>query len=119
MKSIEIEKYRHDLEVVRDTATQVLKDFGIAGLQLHFSGSVETAYAELFDQLKPALKSLYDKSPEQFFGLLYRIDVDENQINKLGNRLNKSSYFDDLASLILEREFIKVLYRKLYRHHNG
>jgi len=45
--------------------------------------------------------------------------VDENQINKLGNRLNKSSYFDDLASLILEREFIKVLYRKLYRHHNG
>ncbi|HEX5002384.1 MAG TPA: hypothetical protein VFW78_07790 [Bacteroidia bacterium] len=119
MKAAEIEKYRHDLEVVRDTATQVLKDFGIAGVEPHFSGSVETAYEELFDQLKPALKAFYDNSPEQFFGLLYRIDVDENQINKLGNKLNKSSYFDDLSALILEREFIKVLYRKLYRHHNG
>ncbi|MBK7970619.1 MAG: hypothetical protein IPK08_17750 [Bacteroidetes bacterium] len=30
------ELYRHDLEIVRNTAAQVIKDFGLAGIEIAF-----------------------------------------------------------------------------------
>jgi hypothetical protein len=47
MEQTELIKYRADLEVVRDTANQVIKDFGLSGVEISFSGFAEKAYTEL------------------------------------------------------------------------
>ena len=119
MEPSEITKYRHDLEVVRDTAEQVIRDFGLAGLEVKFSGDHETAYKELYEQVAPHLKALYDKNTTGFMALLYRIDVDERKVSRLSEEYKGVAFFNELAGLVLEREFMKVMYRKLFRHLNG
>lgn len=113
MGNDEIEKYRHDLEVIRNTAKQVIKDFGLYGIEIIFSGNELTAYDELKQQLVPALAKLYQSGT--FTALLYRIDVDEKKVNEIMNNTAAENKASQLASLVIEREFIKVLLRKLYQ----
>jgi hypothetical protein len=119
MEPSEIVKYRHDLEVVRNTAEQVIRDFSLMGLEVRFSGNPDSAYSELFEQVAPSLKQLYDRNSSAFMALLYRIDVDERKVDLLRDKYKGAQFFNELAALVLEREFIKVMYRKLYRHLNG
>ena len=119
MENLQPEKYRHDLEVVRDTAAQVVKDFGIAGVDVTFSGNPETAYQELQAQVTPALTDLYKKNRNAFMALLYRIDVSELKVKHLEKSTHGPDFFNGLAALVLEREFIKVLIRKLFSNRNG
>jgi hypothetical protein len=119
MEPAEVQKYRHDMEVVRNTAAQVIKDFGLAGHTIEFSGSPDNVYNELFDQVLPALRALFDKNESAFMALLYRIDVDEKKVMALRKNSTKATFFNDLAAEILEREFIKVLFRKLFSHQDG
>lgn len=107
-------KYRHDLEVVRNTADQIIKDFGLFGIIIHFSGNEKTAYQELKSQLIPELTKLYDQSFSKLQAILYRIDVPENKfVNLPGN--GKEERISALAELIMERELIKVILRKIYK----
>jgi hypothetical protein len=65
-------------------------------------------------QVTPALEMLYKKQRQTFMNLLYRIDVEEHKVNRLMKSTSGSSFFEGLADLVVEREFIKVLIRKLY-----
>jgi len=114
MENLHPEKYRHDLEVVRNTASQVIKDFGISGVEISFSGNHETAYQELLNQVLPALKQLYKERKEVFMTLLYRIDVDERKVRQLAAKESSVDFFVKLTQLVIDREFTKVLIRKLY-----
>ncbi len=119
MENLQPEKYRHDLEVVRNTAAQVAKDFGIVGVDVLFSGNPETAYEELQSQITPALTGLYKLNQSAFMALLYRIDVSEIKVKNLEKTTRGTDFFNGLAALILEREFLKVLIRKLFSNRNG
>src|SRR5436190_21894181 len=109
MSDLHPEKYRHDLEVIRETARQVIKDFGMAGIEIQFSGNHETAYQELVDQILPGLKGLYQQNTGAFMALLYRIDVEEKKVRQLSASYSGNAFFAQLAGVIIEREFIKVL----------
>lgn len=119
MADLQPEKYRHDLEVVRNTASQVIKDFELIGVQISFSGNPETAYQELLQQVTPALTHIYKNNPGTFKALLYRIDVDEKKFKDLERNEKGERFYSMLAVLIIEREFIKVLIRKLFTSQNG
>jgi hypothetical protein len=119
MTGVSPEKYRHDLEIVRNTALQIIKDFGMAGVEIVFSNNPATAYNELLQQITPALKQLYIDNPGKFMALLYRIDVEEMKVKKLLKNGAGDGFYASLAELIIEREFIKVLIRKLYGTFNG
>jgi hypothetical protein len=108
------EKYRHDLEVVRNTATQMIRDFGMFGVEIKFSGQPDSAYHELLSQTEPALAKLYNENKSSFMALLYRIDVSENKVNDLLRIEKKPAFFAKLAEVVVEREFMKVLIRKLF-----
>lgn len=119
MSELQPEKYRHDLEVVRNTAFQVIKDFDMAGAQINFSGNPQTAYEELLEQVTPAIAHIYKKNQDTFRALLYRIDVDEKKFKLLEKSEKGESFYRKLAEAIIEREFIKVLIRKLFTRQNG
>jgi len=114
MKQTDIEKYRHDLEVIRMTAEQVKKDFSFHQIEITFSRNELTAYEELKAQLTPVLsKLLIEKRPE-LMQLLYRVDVPERDWKKVLALENKDEQAAKLSSIILEREFMKALTRKFY-----
>jgi hypothetical protein len=99
--------------VVRKTAEQVIKDFQLFSIEIHFSGHAENAYIELRDQLIPELQKLYDQNYSKLQSLFYRIDVSEKKVRAL-NENNKRDFISGLTDLILERELVKVITRKLY-----
>lgn len=115
----DITPYRHDLEVIRDTARQVIKDFGMAGIEIQFSGNAASAYHELTEQALPGLRKLYQANQASFMALLYRIDVEEKKVREVSENFTGNAFFENLANLIIEREFIKVVIRKLYSSRNG
>ena len=78
----DVEKYRHDLEIIRKTAEQIIKDFQIFGFEITFSGNEYTAYDELKSQLTPLLFELYKSDLSTFQSLLYRIDISESKYRK-------------------------------------
>ena len=62
-----LEKYRYDLEVVRNTAEQLFKDFGYPAKRIVFTGNMKSAYAELEQQVFPILKELFEKDRSLYF----------------------------------------------------
>ena len=115
MNELSPEKYRHDLEVVRNTANQVMKDFGMSGIEITFSGNPDTAYRELLEQAQPALKNLYKENSGSFMSLLYRIDIPEKKFREVTSQFKGEDFFNKLAEMVIEREFMKVLTRKLFK----
>lgn len=111
-----IEKYRHNLEVIRNTASQIIKDFELFGIEIAFSGNEQSAYEELKTQIILVISNLYNENYPTFNALLYRIDVDEKKVQEVLRDSSKENQAELLSQLILEREFIKVLFKKLYKN---
>ncbi len=111
---IDIAPYRHDLQIIRDTADQVIRDFGLYGHEITFSGNEIVAYDELHAQLVPALKQLDKSGPGKIRSILYRIDVPEREFAQMAVNQTKEGFWDGLATLILRRELLKVITRKLF-----
>lgn len=111
---MDIEKYRHDLEIIRLTADQIIKDFEIFGYEIKFSGNEFVAYQELKNQVAPLLLELFQKKTSSFQSLLYRIDINEKSFRKLINESAKNDFAEQLADAVIQREFQKVLTRKFF-----
>lgn len=105
------EKYRHDLEIVRLTAAQVMKDLEVFGIDIHFSGDPYRAYDELLLQLVPILSGLYKNNASVFSALLYRIDLSEKEYRRI---MAGAESMTRLSEAVIQREFKKVLIRKYF-----
>lgn len=105
--------YKKRLELIRLTAEQVIKDFGLHGFEVEFSGNEETAYVELFNQIRPLIEHLMEKNMGRLSNLLYSIDLSETKVRKIlaGETATPS---EELTELILERELQKVVIRTYY-----
>ena len=110
MTTFSIAPYRHDLEVIRDTVLQIKKDLSIFDLDIFFGGNEKTAYKEVKEQLIILFKDLLSHDAEKVFTLLYRIDVPEHKVKQAPISVPFENY---IAELVLERELLKVVMRKL------
>src|SRR5436189_6250842 len=111
---MDFEKYRTDLEIIRLTAEQVIKDFEIFGHELKFSGNEFTAYDELKNQIAPLLLKLYQNNTSAFQSLLYRVDISEKKFRDLLENNSGENFSEQLAEAVIQREFQKVLTRKFF-----
>lgn len=110
----DITPYLNRPDILQDTAQQVIKDFGMAGLKINFSGNPETAYKELTDQILPHIEKLQHENFQNFYNLMYRIDLSEVQIKMAVEASKDRSFSEIVTELILQRELIKVVFRKQY-----
>ena len=110
----DITPYLNRLDILNDTAQQVIKDFGMTGMTIKFSGDPQNAYSELFSQILPLIEKLQKESFQNFYNLMYRIDVSEGQIKKAVAESKDRSFSEIVTELILQRELIKVVFRKQY-----
>jgi hypothetical protein len=119
VSKITLEKYKLELEIISKTALQIQKDFQLFDLNIEFSGDANTAYTELHQQILPSIERLLNLDSARFFALLYAIDVDENQLKKILFHNEKAEPATEITALILEREFLKVVTRKLLSQGNN
>ena len=103
--------YKLQLDLIQLTAAQLIKDFGIQGIDITFSGKSETAYDELCNQVEPIFTRFLLHDPGKLLNLLYRIDVKERSMVKAMDLPDLKSRRDALIRLVLERELQKVVIR--------
>jgi hypothetical protein len=114
----EIERYKLNEDIIRQTAQQIIKDFAQFGMEISFSGNLQMAYSELFTQMEQHVANLLNFNYPKLLSLLYQIDLSSEKLAK-EQALNKDlAETELLTTLIVERELLKVLLR-LYYKENG
>ena len=116
MELSNISKYINRLDLLQDTANQIIKDFEMFGMEIKFSGNQYNAYEELFDQIEPHIKKLIDTNHQKFMGILYRIDVSDEQIKKALEQNSSEPFSEIITDLIMKRELQKVVIRAHYKN---
>jgi len=115
MNLSDLSQYFNKPGLIKDTADQIIKDFEMFGLEVKFSGNAYNAYEELFDQVHPHIRKLIDSNPSKFMGILYRIDLSDEQIKKALNENASEPFSEIVTDLIIKRELQKVVIRNHYR----
>lgn len=110
-----LSQYFNRLDLIKDTANQIIKDFEMFGLEIKFSGNAYNAYEELFDQIEPHIDQLISTNQQKFMGILYRIDLSDVQIKKAVQENTSESFSAIVTDLIIKRELQKVVIRKHYK----
>lgn len=114
MNFTDLSPFFNRLDLIKATATQLIKDFDMFGLEITFSGNAYNAYEELFEQVEPQIRKLIDTNRSKFMGILYRIDVSDEQVKKAVRDNSSESFSEIITDLIIKRELQKVVIRNHY-----
>lgn len=107
-----IQAYTNRIDLITQTANQIIKDFNWYGMAITFTGIESTAYDELFNQIEPYIDKMLQHENEKLMQVLYHIDVSENKIGDATSEHEKQSAL--LTRLIIMRELQKVVTRNYF-----
>ena len=109
------QRYEQSVWLLQEVVGQINKDFRLQGFDVEFSGTGETAYRELSDQLKPVIDYMLENQTEKFWNLIYGIDLSESKVRRiLFGTDQEIDAIKELTELILKRELQKVVIRLHY-----
>lgn len=107
-KLVAIEKLNTDIRLIHLTIEQLNKDLSIAGFEIIFSGNKSSALVEILKQLENCIHKILKDKISILQTWMYRVDIPENIFKQVINSDNPESR---LAKAILERTFIKVMFK--------
>jgi len=110
-----IEFFLNKADIIQETAAQIMKDFGMFGIEITFSGNVENAYRELHEQLVNQITVYLERDYSRLMAVLYQVDITEHEIAKASQELPHYNDLEILAHQVIFRELKKVLYRIYYK----
>ena len=110
-----IELYKGRTVIIRQTAEQIIRDFGRFGIEITFSGNTDMAYQELFQQLDRNITHLIEDDFGRLYALLYQIDLNESSIISKKREFPQHTDSEILTELIIDRELKKVLTRNYFK----
>jgi len=102
-------------EIVRDTASQIMKDFGMFGVEITFSGKVQNAYDELHSQLTVQISELIQTNYDKLLSVLYQVDITDREIARAEQELPHYSHIEIIAHQVIVRDLKKVLLRRYFK----
>jgi len=102
-------------EIVRETAEQIMKDFGMFGVEITFSGDTDNAYLELHQQLIDQVSVLLERNYDLLLSVLYQVDITDKEIAKAEKELPEYNHIEILAHQIIARDLKKVLLRRYFK----
>jgi len=114
-----IEFFLNKEDVILETAQQIMKDFGMFGIEITFSGNVENAYHELHEQLINQISVYLDRDYSRLMAVLYQVDITEHEIAKATRELPHYNDLEILAHQVIFRDLKKVLFRRYYKTQSG
>lgn len=110
-----IKSFLDRAEIVRETAEQIIKDFGMFGVEILFSGDVLNAYDELHRQLLEQISVLIQNNHDKLLSVLYQVDITEREIAQAERDLPHYNHVEIIAHQVIARELKKVLWRRYFK----
>jgi len=110
-----IEFFLDKEDIILETAQQIMKDFGMFGIEISFSGNTKNAYNELLEQLINQISVYLDRDYSRLMAVLYQVDITEQEIAKAHRELPHYNDLEILAHQVIFRDLKKVLYRRYYK----
>jgi malonyl CoA-acyl carrier protein transacylase len=110
-----VESFLDRAEIVKETAGQIQKDFGMFGVEVTFSGEVENAYDELHRQLTIQISELVQRNYDKLLSVLYHVDITDREITQAEQDLPHYSHVEIIAHQVIARELKKVLWRHYFK----
>lgn len=114
----ELAPYYTRTDLLEKVVEQIKKDFNWFNFEITFKGEKESPYQELYQQILPLIDELLNDDSPKLMAMLYRIDLDEEFLNR---KLKESSHADTdevITDLIIKRELQKVIIRDIYSSSN-
>ena len=102
-------------EIVHETAEQIMKDFGMFGVEIYFSGDVLNAYDELHRQLVEQISVLIQNNYDKLLSVLYQVDITQREIAQAESDLPHYNHVEIIAHQVIARELKKVLWRRYFK----
>ncbi|HCE57144.1 MAG TPA: hypothetical protein DER09_04900 [Prolixibacteraceae bacterium] len=103
-------------EIVQETAEQIMKDFGMFGVEITFSGNTDQAYYELHHQLIEQISVLIERNYELLLSVLYQVDISDREIDRATRELPHYSHVEIIAHQVIVRDLKKVLLRRYFKN---
>ena len=110
-----VSRHFDQAEIVRQTAEQIMKDFGMFGVEITFSGNTDTAYNELHTQLIDQITLLVERNYDLLLSVLYQVDITDREIYKAQQELPDYSHIEIIAHQVIVRDLKKVLLRRYFK----
>ncbi len=114
----ELTPYYNRTDLLEKVVEQVKKDFNWFNFKITFKGKEVSPYQELYNQILPLIDELLNDDYPKLMAMLYRIDLDEEFLNR---KLKESEHVDTdevITDLIIKRELQKVVIRDMYSSKN-
>ncbi|MDX8341134.1 hypothetical protein SLH46_18185 [Draconibacterium sp. IB214405] len=102
-------------EIVQQTAEQIMKDFGMFGVEITFSGDIDNAYHELHQQLINQITGLVETNYDLLLSVLYQVDITNREIVHAEQELPHYSHIEIIAHQVIARDLKKVLLRRYFK----
>ena len=102
-------------EIVQQTAEQIMKDFGMFGVEITFSGNIDNAYQELHEQLIDQVSELVSRNYDLLLSVLYQVDITNRELYRAEQELPHYSQVEIIAHQVIVRDLKKVLLRRYFR----
>jgi hypothetical protein len=104
-----------EAEIVQETAEQIMKDFGMFGVEITFSGDTSQAYKELHRQLIDQISLLLERNYELLLSVLYQVDITDREIARATRELPHYNQVEIIAHQVIVRDLKKVLLRRYFK----
>lgn len=110
-KTFNIEQIEKDTKLYKLLIKQLNKDFVLAGVD-YFSFSEGLNLNELIKSLSEIIEKLFKGRYDSYLNFVYRVDIQEKELLKVDSE--SETFFNDLAVIIVKREFQKVWFRNKF-----
>lgn len=110
----ELSPYYSRTDLLEKVVQQVIKDFNWFNFEITFKGREESPYQELYNQILPLIDEMLNDDYPKLMAILYRIDLDEEFLNRKLKESEQSDTHEVITDLILKRELQKVIIREVY-----
>lgn len=115
--SFDIEPYKTQEAVIRQTVEQIIKDFAMFGMDVEFPENMVMVYPNIFNQLEVHISELLSRNVQKLMALLYQIDVPEKDILESWESHPEYTHAQVITELVIYRELRKVVFRNYYKNY--
>ena len=101
-------------DIILDTIAQIMKDFGLFGVEIEYSGSIDDAYDKLHRQLVEQIDRLMHVNSDLLMSILYQVDISQRDIDQTSVDFPHYNQIEVIAHQIIFRDLKKVLFRRYF-----
>ena len=114
IKHTNVDVFLNREDIILDTIAQIMKDFGMFGIEIHFSGHIDDAYHELHQQLIGQIDRLLINNSDLLMSILYQVDISDRDITRTQLDFPRYNQVEVIAHQIIFRDLKKVLFRRYF-----